>query len=295
MAPARILNYFPRYRADDVEEFARCKLTLHQAYASLDLLKQVEDIVYDTYFAAWEAFRGIYPDLPIDGLDEVEIEPKDSIHEDTPNEVLDDDIEPSWDELGRRLPDRNGRNIDEVDALGQRLLDRAADWNPRIGNYQFEDKYWETTKADYPADLAITTAATREDLVGKQRRFYDKVVSHYQSLMNDESPDQLFLSIDGPAGTGKTFATEVVCKAIHDIAVTYGKPDPILRGAPTGMAANNVSGRTLHSLFRLPIATAYQALGTGNLRAMQALLKDVHYILIDEKSMMGLRQLSYVD
>jgi ATP-dependent DNA helicase PIF1 len=293
-AAARILNFFPRYRSDNVEDFARCKLMLHQVYTSLDSLKQVEDEVYDTYFAAWEAFRGIYPELPLDGLDEEEIEADDSIHEDTPNEAPDEDVEPSWDELGRRLPDRTGRN-QEPNMLGQRLIDLAADWTPRIGTHVFDEKYWDITKTEHPANLAMTTTATREELVGKQRTFHDHVVSHYQRTLDDESPDQLFLSIDGSAGTGKTFATEVICKKLHDMAIDMGKPDPVLRGAPTGMAANNVSGRTLHSLFRLPIATAYQTLGPGNLRAMQALLKDIYYILVDEKSMVGLRQLSYID
>ena len=35
------------------------------------------------------------------------------------------------------------------------------------------------------------------------------------------------------------------------------KRDPVVRAAPTGIAAYNISGRTLHSLLRLPVRSKY--------------------------------------
>ncbi|KAG7423637.1 ATP-dependent DNA helicase PIF1 [Fusarium oxysporum f. sp. raphani] len=54
-------------------------------------------------------------------------------------------------------------------------------------------------------------------------------------------------------------------------------------------------GTTLHSLLRLPVDRAFTELSPADANAIQKKLRDVRYLVIDEKSMLGLRQLSWVD
>jgi ATP-dependent DNA helicase PIF1 len=74
------------------------------------------------------------------------------------------------------------------------------------------------------------------------------------------------------------------------------KGEALRRAAPTGVAAYNINGRTLHSLFRLPIKTKnYDALTPENLKYLQNNLHDIGYLIIDEKSMVGLRVLCFLN
>jgi ATP-dependent DNA helicase PIF1 len=74
-----------------------------------------------------------------------------------------------------------------------------------------------------------------------------------------------------------------------------GKGNPVVRAAPTGVAAFNIVGRTLHSLFRLPVNQKTANLSTATLQSLQAQLGSVRFLVIDEKSMIDLKILSVID
>ncbi|KJZ70564.1 hypothetical protein HIM_10032 [Hirsutella minnesotensis 3608] len=65
--------------------------------------------------------------------------------------------------------------------------------------------------------------------------------------------------------------------------------------APTGVAGNQISGTTFHSLLHLPINKDFKPLSAIDKAQLQKKLKDVKYLIVDEKSMLGLRQLSWID
>lgn len=91
----------------------------------------------------------------------------------------------------------------------------------------------------------------------------------------------------GTAGTGKSYL-------ISAIAQTLGQ-SCILTGT-TGMASFNICGRTLHSTLNLPVkSTTQQPLQGAALQRLQLNIKDKHYLIIDEMSMMGQRMLAWVD
>ncbi|XP_044715328.1 PIF1-like helicase domain-containing protein [Hirsutella rhossiliensis] len=73
------------------------------------------------------------------------------------------------------------------------------------------------------------------------------------------------------------------------------KRTPVWRAAPTGVAGNQISGTTLHSLLHLPINKDFKPLSAIDKAQLQKKLKDVKYLIVDEKSMLGLRQLSWID
>lgn len=93
------------------------------------------------------------------------------------------------------------------------------------------------------------------------------------------------LLITGRAGTGKsTLLNHVVATTRRVVAVC----------APTGVAALNVGGQTIHSLFKLPIGL----IGPAPLRqdrALQRLLTALDVLIIDEISMVSADVLDAVD
>lgn len=72
----------------------------------------------------------------------------------------------------------------------------------------------------------------------------------------------------------------------------------IARAAPTGVAASAINGHTLHSLLQLPISktlTELPKLSAADSANIHTKMGSLEYLIIDEKLMIGLRTLSYVD
>ncbi|KAI0348901.1 hypothetical protein OH77DRAFT_1465904 [Trametes cingulata] len=84
--------------------------------------------------------------------------------------------------------------------------------------------------------------------------------------------DQLFLYIAGVGGTGKTY----VVSAILRLFALLGRSREVLVGAPTGAAALNINGYTVHSL------TMLQNKGKKALAELKKLWSPVKYFVIDE-------------
>ena len=65
--------------------------------------------------------------------------------------------------------------------------------------------------------------------------------------------------------------------------------------APTGVAAFNIEGHTLHSLLSLPFKGDFKDLEGERLHDMQQSLVNMEYLIIDEMSMVGRKILGQVD
>ena len=107
----------------------------------------------------------------------------------------------------------------------------------------------------------------------EQRKLYNTVVNQYsQELALDRpAPSQLLLNVDGVAGSGKTFTLLKTCARIQELALQAGNRNPVFRAAPTGIAAFNIIGKTLHSLLRLPVKGKKSDLSVATLQALQSL------------------------
>ena len=79
------------------------------------------------------------------------------------------------------------------------------------------------------------------------------------------------------------------------MALERGRRCPILRVAPTGIAAFNIHGSTLHQALSLPARGNFADLNAQQLLLLQGRLKPISYIILDEKSMVGRSLLSRVD
>ncbi|OXV08373.1 hypothetical protein Egran_03865 [Elaphomyces granulatus] len=153
-------------------------------------------------------------------------------------------------------------------------------------------------KTDFPADITARSLASPEGLERKQRQLFDLIIGHYRNVLAGENPSQLFINLDGKAGTGKSHVIMLISATLDEMAQSAGiNKSPVVRAAPTGVAAYGISGCTLHSMFHLlPVGRGNAVdLNTENLHALQANFRGVRYLIIDEKSMIGLKQLHWIN
>ncbi len=101
------------------------------------------------------------------------------------------------------------------------------------------------------------------------------------------------LFITGKAGTGKT----TILREITSECKRNGKNVVVL--APTGVAAKNAGGVTIHSFLRLPLGPYIPGMKMRNLYALKEeairVVNQVDLIIIDEVSMVRCELLDEVD
>ena len=100
----------------------------------------------------------------------------------------------------------------------------------------------------------------------------------------------------GTAGTGKSYLIKAIRSRLREMA-GIGSESPVLVLAPTGVAAFNINGRTIHSTLSIPIIVNSKNLNINGerLKQLQSRLQNVRYFIIDEKSMVGRRMLGIID
>ena len=132
------------------------------------------------------------------------------------------------------------------------------------------------------APHTFTTTADPQQLQGKQLLAYTIVSQHLES----EASPPLRMIVSGTAGIGKSYL-------IHCLRLLL--QDCVCVAAPTGVAAFNVDGHTLHSLLNVPTKGDYKHLQGERLHQMQQSLANMKYLIIDEMSMVGRKILGQVD
>ena len=137
-----------------------------------------------------------------------------------------------------------------------------------------------------------------------QRRVFDNVKTHllhHKSHEDNECSccklEPLRMFVSGVGGTGKSFLIEAIRALVTRI---WGSEDLLCAiAAPTGLAAFNVGGVTMHRLFELPVehsarAAGYWALPKQSQKVMKATLGNVRLFIIDEVSMVSSLNLAYI-
>ena len=106
-------------------------------------------------------------------------------------------------------------------------------------------------------------------LQGKQLEAYNIVKCHYFS--HQQQRMSLKMIVSGTAETGKSYLIWCLQKLLGDhVRVT----------APTGVAAYNVHGHTLHSL-SIPVRGEFRDMEGQSLHTLQESLAGVRYIVLD--------------
>ena len=111
------------------------------------------------------------------------------------------------------------------------------------------------------------------------------------SIKTKDDPLRLFLS--GGAGVGKSTVTNALYEALIRFlnCIAGENPDEVkvVRTAPTGKAAFNIKGNTLHAAFKIPANRGFEycTLDSDRLNTIRAKLNKLRVIFIDEISMVG--------
>ena len=109
--------------------------------------------------------------------------------------------------------------------------------------------YIAQQRQEFVAQSALTTTAHVSHLQRKQLQAYTAVHDHSES--SDPNRPPLRMVVSGTAGTGKSYLIQCLKLLLKD---------RLCVAAPTGVAAFNVDGYTLHSLLSLPVKGDFKPL-----------------------------------
>jgi len=130
-----------------------------------------------------------------------------------------------------------------------------------------------------------------QDLNVDQKRVVDMVVTN---VGREQSPVRLIVS--GQAGTGKSRVIDVLHRLVSKQCAATALP--VVVAAPTGLAAFNINGTTIHRVLSLPVEHGkpadYCPLQQEQLTTLRATLRDLKLLIIDEVSMVSSLVLLYI-
>jgi len=236
---------------------------LHHPFEEWDDLLKVDGEVYGSYADAFSVCKREHTHP-----EDCYTDPQD-LNADSESDMDDDDEEPQEEDgdttahppadfevFARQRLEGDVDDADPLEGLGNRELDRGYDWGSHVGRYpNVLPGIWEQVKSENPTRQEVTDSDTSPDkLNAEQRKLYDLCVAQYTHELSHEldpeqpMPEQLLLNLDGVAGAGKTFALLKSSGRLQEIAALAEKLNPVFRAAPTGIAAFNIVGKTLHSL-----------------------------------------------
>jgi PIF1-like helicase len=160
-----------------------------------------------------------------------------------------------------RLPNNDGARDENPDDIGNGDFDCMYDWSVHIDRYpDITANYWDGLRDTHSDQLMPLVVGSADTLQPEQRCVY--VMKLYGDFVEGLNPPPMRINIDGPAGTGKSYLIDMI--SVH---LRSWQADLVVRGAPTGIAAFNIRGRTIHSLLRLPVRKAFEPLAPTSLAA----------------------------
>lgn len=175
-------------------------------------------------------------------------------------------------------------------SLGNRDIDILHNWNAAFykypdvkNNIQFIEQCRETV-----GDSNTNLSSSNITFNNQQNSILSFL--NYQLLNYENCLDKLVI-IQGKAGTGKSC---VINEMVHRINAHYGTAATLLM-APTGVAANNINGQTLHSALRIYPLRNFEELRGESKLSFEDELQNINFIIIDEASMLGLNLFYKVD
>ena len=113
-------------------------------------------------------------------------------------------------------------------------------------------------------------------------------------MLKDNQTEPLRIIVMKTAGTEKTYLINAIRNKLHKMTEVRSK-SPVLVLAPTGIAAFNINGITVHLALSIPIIAKNLDINGERLKQLQNRLQDVIYVIIDEKSMVSRRMLRTID
>ena len=171
------------------------------------------------------------------------------------------------------------------------------DCEDQLDNTLINDPTISTTSAEVATVLPDDVINQKiRSLNLKQRQMFSKVHKWARDYTKNLSckttkerlPFHIFLTGDG--GAGKSHLVKTIYHAMHKLLLRHGgSPEKarILLLAPTGVAAININGTTIHSGLCIPCRGTCYPLNDKNRVSLRNKLSEVQMIIIDEISMVS--------
>ena len=125
-----------------------------------------------------------------------------------------------------------------------------------------------------------------------------KVFNYIKTYYKKENDDLLRLFISGPGGVGKSFLINAIISYLQLYHPVIQSTSPVLVCAPTGTAAKNVKGSTIHHLLKIPVQQYLKYEPIANpvtLKRLKDEFNGVHTLIIDEISMVSSTMISIIN
>jgi ATP-dependent DNA helicase PIF1 len=294
-----VVDVWPRFVGnpadpENYEKFCRAKVFLHHPHRSFDNLLLTPNIQnWSTFYQHCQQTCYPHHQNNPDPLPKVVEEEPESDTESVEGSDDDELFQDAWmAEAGRAPNARVGGNINR---LGQRDIDEQYPWTQ--SDWTEEEigivcDWMEMQKRLGVAPVNQPPGADWRLLQGEQREVFLRVIAWYKATLGAQQgrnnhPDPLRINIDGTAGTGKSFLISAISTELQNLASQENKPNPVMRLAPTGIAAFGINGMTVHSALSLPVKSSFTPLIPSTLAKFQQQWKYTKLLIIDEKSMIG--------
>ncbi|XP_071486145.1 uncharacterized protein [Diadema antillarum] len=136
-------------------------------------------------------------------------------------------------------------------------------------------------------------------LNSKQQMVFYKIRQWCLDRVNGKEPTTFQIFVTGGAGTGKSHLVKCICnEGTRILSRMMHNPDDIsiMKVAPTGIAAYNINGSTIHNALSIPISATlpYQPLGEEKISHLRNQLGQLQILIIDEISMVDQKLLWYI-
>ncbi|KAI8507071.1 hypothetical protein Bbelb_155100 [Branchiostoma belcheri] len=182
-----------------------------------------------------------------------------------------------------RIECQNMRGENEVNNEGQQddIPDLPIDDKSKEKSFTLE-----ACQTQVPSEMAIPML---QSLNPKQQEVFYFVRKWCMETAQGKRPDPFHIFLTGGAGTGKSHLIKCICyEATRLLQQTQENPDSVsvLLAAPTGTAAFNIGGSTIHHAFHLMCKTKdREGLSESTVNTMRAQYESLKIVIVDEVSM----------
>lgn len=262
-----------------------------------DILKNT-DVEYDPFLCAKDAFLHKYDSMDVGKIRSLKLvdEIENAVRFIRCTQIeLAATLNPSTTEVGIE----NCVSDDVVSNISVPLLN-SMDIDEEIPNY-IHDNYSDIESSHIHNlevnSMSIDTLNSKIlKLTHCQKKVMNYIITHYKNDNFLSVPIHIF--INGSGGVGKSYLIRLIIEWLKMCTSQILGSDPVMVCAPTGTAARNINGKTIHSALCLPVQHGrqpkYLQLSGKMLDRLRKTFKCIHTIIIDEISMVSSVMLHHI-